>query len=707
MAFRPSQSQNITTHGARLEKLEDLDSMRKYAAKHAESWYRYVNESRGRELVNGSLCLITGCEKSLSWGMATFQDIPLQKEFPLSFTPTAGEDDGYRYRWQGRCGRHKQADAPLVDGTPLNQTTFIHAFTISLGEGLWGKLFGKVEVSQLADSSSDKVGRGFVPFGSQASRFSWISSFGSGTSAGGNQCSAVPTQGFAIVSDTSPIPRIFHPSQIIHKLILREVPDASVVITHDDEWRDVLEDVEDSDLEKTISQYHFNIMEEDGVVFLRNKPEKKTVVQLLIEYGAALHEDYGTALAAAVMGHKKLVQLLIGQPHDHDSCDEPRYDFPSFSDPGNTVPVLGKCSVAFHADHVDGLDEVLQYLTALMETNPTRRSPDHGAQRRRVLTANLLPRLIMYGVLLDVLILDLFIQKPIQKATDNLLSAVVQDRGFSFERGSRSKVLFCYDPHTPTTPCPPAPAIHSPDVVAPFDTRGLRNRRRQVRLVISPLPADPLHDPPTPETPRPYVLATPNPWVSRTTFSDMIARRFTRIFPRGSPTRQVRLTLFELPTDPLHGPHTALLPCHGLHTHTPPLHDPHTLVAPPRHDPHTAVPPRHGPQTALAPLPLHDHQWWRTHTLVALPRHDPHTAVPPRHGPQTALSPLPLHDHQWWQRLHYMIVISSDPDMPTHETPTRAVGGGPHMLVISLDPDTPTHDGGGPRSDGEDGDLES
>ncbi|KAJ6560135.1 hypothetical protein B0H19DRAFT_945502, partial [Mycena capillaripes] len=55
-------------HGAHLEKLQNLASMRRYAAKNAESWYnKYVNEIRGRGLVNGSLSLITGCEKAKSW----------------------------------------------------------------------------------------------------------------------------------------------------------------------------------------------------------------------------------------------------------------------------------------------------------------------------------------------------------------------------------------------------------------------------------------------------------------------------------------------------------------------------------------------------------------------------------------------------------------------------------------------------------------
>ncbi|KAJ7320969.1 hypothetical protein DFH08DRAFT_384897 [Mycena albidolilacea] len=70
-------------HGADLEKLVNLANMRQYAARNAKSWYKYVNQTRGRELVNGSLFLITGCEKARSWGMATFHDVSPQKEFWL------------------------------------------------------------------------------------------------------------------------------------------------------------------------------------------------------------------------------------------------------------------------------------------------------------------------------------------------------------------------------------------------------------------------------------------------------------------------------------------------------------------------------------------------------------------------------------------------------------------------------------------------
>ncbi|KAF7374473.1 Pleiotropic drug resistance ABC transporter protein [Mycena sanguinolenta] len=268
-------------HGAHLEKLENLETMRRYAAKHAERWYKYVNGTRGRGLVNGNLYLVTGCEKPQSWGMASFHSVSLQNEFQLSFRPTADADNGYRYRWRGIYCCRKQADSPLEDGTPLNQTTFIHAFAISVGEGIWEKLFG-TEVCQLVDSSTflDKSGRSFVPYGSQGSSLLWSLFFGNGTFSGGKQCSGPAlAAGDGIVTDAFPSLKIIHPSQLIHERIFREVPQATVVITHDDDWRDVFKDdgVQTQgqtalELQQAIFD-RFEIMEEDGAVFLGAKSD--------------------------------------------------------------------------------------------------------------------------------------------------------------------------------------------------------------------------------------------------------------------------------------------------------------------------------------------------------------------------------------------------------------------------------------------------
>ncbi|KAJ6588079.1 hypothetical protein B0H19DRAFT_904730, partial [Mycena capillaripes] len=53
--------------GAYLQKLRNVENMRTYAAKHAATWYKHIKGPRGRELANGDLYLVTGCEKARSW----------------------------------------------------------------------------------------------------------------------------------------------------------------------------------------------------------------------------------------------------------------------------------------------------------------------------------------------------------------------------------------------------------------------------------------------------------------------------------------------------------------------------------------------------------------------------------------------------------------------------------------------------------------
>ncbi|KAJ7603317.1 hypothetical protein FB45DRAFT_128286 [Roridomyces roridus] len=266
-------------HGSHLEKLRSLEHMRQYAAKNAESWYRYANETRGRGLENGSLYLVTGCEKARSWGMASFHDVPLEEEFPISFGPTTGVEGGYRYRWRGTRFRHKHADSPREDDTPLNQTTFIHAFAISLCGALWG--FRKSAEICLADAprSTRKWGdRVLVPFGSLSPASWWpFSFFGAVSLNAGTQRAAFFPCRDDLLSDAAPITKVFHPSQPIHQHILREVPKARVIITHDDDWGDVFRDVGQRMTTAGLQQAIFSrsaIVEEDGVVFLHPKETK-------------------------------------------------------------------------------------------------------------------------------------------------------------------------------------------------------------------------------------------------------------------------------------------------------------------------------------------------------------------------------------------------------------------------------------------------
>jgi hypothetical protein len=133
-------------HGSHLRKLENLENLQVYAATHAESWFKYINGPRGRGL-SGSLYLVTGCEKAPSWGLASFHTV--DNAFQLSFKPTAGTDG---YRWRGNPAQKKYHDpSPMHEP---NQTTFIHGLSISLGTGVWARMFETIQIREIIDMES-------------------------------------------------------------------------------------------------------------------------------------------------------------------------------------------------------------------------------------------------------------------------------------------------------------------------------------------------------------------------------------------------------------------------------------------------------------------------------------------------------------------------------------------------------------------------
>ncbi|KAJ7211414.1 hypothetical protein GGX14DRAFT_450181, partial [Mycena pura] len=310
-------------HGSHLEKLEEIEHARRYAARNAESWYRYVNETRGRGLTNGSLYLITGCEKSESGGMASFQNVDAWNNFQISFTPTAGPDAGYKYRFNRRTFTHtKHFWAPAQgDAHPLNHTIFIHGFSISIGEGIWGRLFGNVGIRQITDFQLQKAPSDFVPFGSQGSVSSWFLGFFSGNAGTGGKQYMGRNGEQVEISEISPTPEVFHPAQPIHKFILSKAPNATVIITHDDDWRDILysdgteSTVQDAKGFMNCVAEQFVIEEEDGTFFLKLKSDAPmndlncggTVTSAIMDHNVG---GSGETLGTTKDAHDEASQLL-------------------------------------------------------------------------------------------------------------------------------------------------------------------------------------------------------------------------------------------------------------------------------------------------------------------------------------------------------------------------------------------------------------
>jgi len=149
--------------GAYHEDLNNISRFRDYALAHAESWYQYANGLCGREIGNGKLHMVTGCDKTTVWGIATYSHLQSKRPVTLlSFDAVGNERHGRQpsyyptYAWdykgtvEAKVGPEEDELMDLVvqGSAPLrNQCTFIRSLTPTLGHDDWERLQLKVAAS--------------------------------------------------------------------------------------------------------------------------------------------------------------------------------------------------------------------------------------------------------------------------------------------------------------------------------------------------------------------------------------------------------------------------------------------------------------------------------------------------------------------------------------------------------------------------------
>ncbi|KAJ6451949.1 hypothetical protein C8R45DRAFT_916431 [Mycena sanguinolenta] len=199
-------------YGGMLVRLKNIQGVRDYARKHAESWYSYMVSTRGLAVDNGSLYLITGCEKAVSWGLGSYHSLQ-DDQFQASFKPIQLDDANPEYQWMGSGwlpGQHKQYNRPPPPNDLLNQTVFLHGFSISMRERSSGRLFITTtvdgDVTDIVQSRLETPTRGNSGVQSQSSSsFSWLFGFLSGPAHNGSH----ETRGENVtLSDISHIPNV-------------------------------------------------------------------------------------------------------------------------------------------------------------------------------------------------------------------------------------------------------------------------------------------------------------------------------------------------------------------------------------------------------------------------------------------------------------------------------------------------------------------
>ncbi|KAM6491358.1 hypothetical protein JOM56_013132 [Amanita muscaria] len=116
---------------------------RRLASRYGEQWYKYAIGTRGEDVLNGSLRVVTSCTKCTQWGIAVF-DRPCTPQDSLRFVQNKGlfRDSGLKYSWKGSSTfTTKVAPSPgSNEGDSLNQCVFFQGYKVKVREDIFNNL---------------------------------------------------------------------------------------------------------------------------------------------------------------------------------------------------------------------------------------------------------------------------------------------------------------------------------------------------------------------------------------------------------------------------------------------------------------------------------------------------------------------------------------------------------------------------------------
>jgi hypothetical protein len=144
--------------------LQNLNKFYEVALQQGVHWYEHINSSGGpfgRMAVNGPLYLVTGCDKSASWGVASQTSASMDCEFSLEATACAIAEGELTvsYSWNRRGPVSVRVSRRLeMDGRVKrqNNSPFIRGFKISVREGALSKLKSPIKLSLMDRNRPNK-----------------------------------------------------------------------------------------------------------------------------------------------------------------------------------------------------------------------------------------------------------------------------------------------------------------------------------------------------------------------------------------------------------------------------------------------------------------------------------------------------------------------------------------------------------------------
>lgn len=104
----------------RIDLRKQKDVFRTHAIENALRWYQFANEEQGRDIPNGSLILVTGCDMAQSWGIASFSGAPTDGvELKFTASHVVEDMDIFTYSWQTNCSADVRTGPNRTNARPI------------------------------------------------------------------------------------------------------------------------------------------------------------------------------------------------------------------------------------------------------------------------------------------------------------------------------------------------------------------------------------------------------------------------------------------------------------------------------------------------------------------------------------------------------------------------------------------------------------
>ena len=175
MTFATSAAEGAVLTAPEGSITTDLQTARRfhaYADANVESWYRFVNGTRGMDAKNGELRLVLGCDKATSYGTAVISNITPQRTNYLKFQPSESTSSSAPlYHWESsglaeyRVGpdptqvavlREDDTSNVSIGGSYLNLCIFVRTLNLTLKDEILAAINREIEV---AEKQQNKLGK--------------------------------------------------------------------------------------------------------------------------------------------------------------------------------------------------------------------------------------------------------------------------------------------------------------------------------------------------------------------------------------------------------------------------------------------------------------------------------------------------------------------------------------------------------------------